>query len=121
MFSIFKHLDLNQQDLINVTQIQKYQDFQWFVEVKKLAEGGSFGELALLNDKPRAATIQCLTNCEFAVINRQDYQNILERIENRNIKSKIDFFTHLPFAKFFTKNQIQKLIYSFNLEKFKRN
>ena len=55
------------------------------------------------------------------MIIRKDYQKILEKIENRNIKSKIDFFCHLPFTKYFTKNQIQKLIYSFNLEKFKRN
>ena len=31
-----------------------------FLEVIKLGMGKSFGELALLNNKPRAATIKCL-------------------------------------------------------------
>jgi CRP-like cAMP-binding protein len=33
----------------------------------------SFGELALNNNQPRAATITCKTDCHFAVMNKVDY------------------------------------------------
>lgn len=35
--------------------------------------GKSFGELALITNKPRAATIKCLTECHFAVMNKINY------------------------------------------------
>ena len=31
----------------------------WFKEVVSIGTGDSFGELALINDEPRAATITC--------------------------------------------------------------
>jgi CRP-like cAMP-binding protein len=51
------------------------------VEVKVDGPGGSFGELALINNKPRAATIKCISDANFAVLSRQDYAKVLGRIE----------------------------------------
>ena len=56
-FNILSHIDLTPQEYQNVLEIEHYQQFQWFVEIVRLREGGSFGELALINDKPRAAAI----------------------------------------------------------------
>jgi CRP-like cAMP-binding protein len=42
--------------------------------VKQLQEGDSFGEMALLTSKPRAATIECIENCVFAIIEKNDYK-----------------------------------------------
>jgi cAMP-dependent protein kinase regulator len=36
--------------------------------------GDYFGELALLNNKPRAATIRAITNCKCASIDRQSFK-----------------------------------------------
>lgn len=47
------------------------------MEVAKLGIGKSFGELALINNKPRAATIKCASDCHFAVMNKDTYQRIL--------------------------------------------
>ena len=38
-----------------------------------MGEGKSFGELALMTSKPRAATIQCKKDSEFAVLEKNDY------------------------------------------------
>lgn len=57
----------------------------WMTEVAKFSAGDSFGELALINDDKRAATVSCLTNCNFAVINRENYQRVLKTIELRAV------------------------------------
>lgn len=39
--------------------------------------GYAFGELALLERKPRAATITCESDCDFAVLDKGPFQQIL--------------------------------------------
>lgn len=55
-------------------------------------QGQSFGELALINHDKRSATIKCITDCLFAVINKVEYDKILKKIDSREISRKIDFF-----------------------------
>ena len=57
--------------------MKKFENYKWFIEVVKLKTGGSFGELALVNDKPRAATIRCISDCYFAVLDRDAYEKII--------------------------------------------
>ena len=45
--------------------------------VKTYKSGDSFGELALLDNKPRAASIRCIENCHFAVLEKSNFQEIL--------------------------------------------
>ena len=42
-------------------------------KVKELQGGDSFGELALVNDAPRSASIRCLLDCHFAVLDKKNY------------------------------------------------
>ena len=48
-------------------------------EVRVLEIGNSFGELALIENKPRAATIKCKENCHFAVLDKQFFGHILSK------------------------------------------
>ena len=41
--------------------------------------GYAFGELALLERKPRAATILCEEDCDFAVLDKTPFQEILRK------------------------------------------
>jgi CRP-like cAMP-binding protein len=52
-----------------------------FVEVIQLRTGKSFGEIALIKNKPRQATIQCIEDCHFATMSQSDYEKILVKIE----------------------------------------
>jgi CRP-like cAMP-binding protein len=46
-----------------------------------LEDGKAFGELALINNAPRGATILCMKNSHFAVINKEDFGKTLSAIE----------------------------------------
>jgi len=53
---------------------QSYLELQ---EVSVLKAGTYFGELALLNNEPRTATIICKETCNFAVLFRDDFKEVL--------------------------------------------
>lgn len=46
-------------------------------EVKQLKAGGSFGEMAIIQDKPRAATVYAKTNVIVATLKRDDYNRVI--------------------------------------------
>lgn len=47
------------------------------IKIKIMTKGQSFGELALLDNKPRSATIICEEKCHFAVLDKQYFVEIL--------------------------------------------
>lgn len=59
--------------------------------VAKLNDGASFGELALIDNKPRTATIRCLKNCHFIILSRHDYERILGTIVRKLHLDRIAF------------------------------
>ena len=63
--------------------LKEYETYEWFVEVAQLTEGQSFGELALLNNAPRAATIFCLSDCYFATLDKEDYVRVLKKVDKK--------------------------------------
>ena len=65
---------------------------QFLVENKTLSEGDTFGELAIISKSPRAATITCVTDCYFAVMNASDYNQFIKRMNNKAIAKKCNFF-----------------------------
>lgn len=67
-FSIKKNMKLSQDEKKNLDLIEDYDTRKWFLDVAKLGEGQSFGELALISDEPRKANIICLSECYFATI-----------------------------------------------------
>ena len=67
--------------------------------VVHLGQGKSFGELALAYDPKhpyrvvtRQASILCLENCKFATMNKNDYIEILQKIDQKRKEALIKFF-----------------------------
>ena len=54
-------MKLKAEDKAKLQEIDQLNAYEWFVTVTKLVSGDSFGELALLTDEPRAATITCVS------------------------------------------------------------
>jgi CRP-like cAMP-binding protein len=42
-----------------------------------MRSGECFGEMALLLDRPRAATVRAVTPCDLLVLDREDFRRIL--------------------------------------------
>ena len=82
--------------------------------VKVLNSGESFGELALMDNRPRAATIKCKENCHLAVLEKNHFNKILsicffkkkkkkkkfKRLRNRrNFYLRLSFFSNMSYLK----------------------
>ena len=62
-----------------------------------LKSGDSFGELALINHEPRAATIKCISSCYLAVLSKEDYAKVLRKSQLREQNQTMDFLKGIPF------------------------
>lgn len=93
------HMNLSNSEKTNLDLIEKYDNGKWLMEVTKLTSGGFFGELALIDDEPRKATIKCLQKSYFATLGRADYLRMIAKLQIRNQMKKIEFLKKLPFLK----------------------
>lgn len=50
------------------------------VDIARLEGGGSCGELALKEGKPRMATLKCLKRTHFIILNKKDYESAILEI-----------------------------------------
>lgn len=95
-------MHLNKCEIERLEKIDEYSQIDWMGEINQLSTGATFGELALINNEPRKATIQCLSNCYFAVLEKKDYNGMLRKFELRIFNQKLDFLNNLPFLKHYT-------------------
>merc|ERR1719160_1248446 len=56
--------------------------------------GSSFGEVGLLHDEPRGATLLAASPCEMAVISRDPFQAVLAENMLREVKEQAEFLRH---------------------------
>ena len=106
-------LKLKKDQIEKVNHYIQFNLLDWYTEVVQLNVGQSFGEIALINDVTRTASIKALSHCSFAVLGREEYEKVLKRLEQKCHQKKIDFFINLPFIGHWTRTQISKLTYSF--------
>lgn len=98
-----------------MNDLEKDRDERLLEHVVTMREGKGFGELALQRDKldRRAATIKCEKHCYLAVINKEDYQKVVSKIDQRKLRKLIDFFKSIPFLSKNSKTYLTRLNYSF--------
>ena len=91
-----------------------------YVELMKLSNGQSFGELALITSKPRSANVMCLRDCHFAIMNKHDFERVLQKIELKAQILKYEFLTQIPFLKKWSKKQMQNFQYYLTTKEYPR-
>lgn len=90
-------------------------------EILTLKSGSSFGDMALIDNKPRAASIRTLDSCHFAVLDRSNYQRILASIMKQKKMELVDFLQNQSIFKGFTKGSLAKLSYCFEEKSYSKN
>ena len=89
-------------------------------EFIELTTGESFGDLALLNDRPRYFTVICIEPTVLGVILKENYQ-LVARTQEKQSQEKIDFLRSLYAFKTWTRIAIQKLSLFFKTHSFKKS
>jgi CRP-like cAMP-binding protein len=51
--------------------------YKKYTEINRLGAGNAFGDMSLMGSKPRMASIRCLEETHFAVLSKQDFNNVL--------------------------------------------
>ena len=74
-----------------------------YVDIARLEPGACFGELALVDGRPRMATIKCLTRCHFLILNRADYAKSLREQEKKHRQQKVTIIQKIPIFQRLTK------------------
>jgi cAMP-dependent protein kinase regulator len=77
--------------------------------VSNVKGGDSFGELSLIFNKPRAATIMAKVRTHAASLNRTDYDKIIKPIEEKKLNAKINFLKSYPFLSHLSRQTLGKL------------
>lgn len=63
---------------------------KYLKKISELKAGDSFGDLSLIYNKPRLATIKTVTPVEFALLSKEQYDSTLKALEQQKIDKKIE-------------------------------
>ncbi|EAS04462.2 cyclic nucleotide-binding domain protein (macronuclear) [Tetrahymena thermophila SB210] len=80
-------------------------------KIKEIPQGYAFGELSLQSDKQSIVLAKCETNCEFAVLTKNRYKNLLQIAGIKFLMSEIGFLNSLPYEKK-VKEKLIKLLFT---------
>ena len=83
-----------------------------------LKSGDSFGEMALLHDSPRSATICTLVKCALWTVDRQTFRATLEELNIKNHEENRSFLNSVPAFENLTEQQKDGLLSSLVVQKF---
>lgn len=77
-----------------------------------------FGDLALVNDEPRAATILTCNHCQLVYIDRSDFNRIVKFTYEKEIKEKILFLKKMDILSEFNHVALKSLAQVIEWKKF---
>lgn len=90
-------------------EIKKEFYFEMLIDVAKLREGIGFGELALINEAPRSATIRSVSEVHFSTLEKDDFNSILGKVMKKKFDSMIKFMNQFVIFKCLTRLALEKL------------
>ena len=92
--------------------------FSKYKELTILEAGRCFGELSLLNNSPRDATIIAKETSHFLTISNEDFQTQIKRKEKLYKEIMVEFFKNVPYFSFMSPNSLMRMEHLFKLQVF---
>ena len=86
--------------------------------VNVLKTGDSFGELALLHDTPRTATVVSMVKTSLWSLDRGTFRNTIEELNSNNYKENKSFIDSIPVFESLSEGQRESLVSCLSLLKF---
>ena len=87
--------------------------------ISNLGPGSVFGELALLCDAPRAATVQCTSPCVVWSLTRHLFHSIREFVHSNTTIKRRNWLSKCPVACSFNNDQLYELLSSLEVLTFR--
>jgi cAMP-dependent protein kinase regulator/cGMP-dependent protein kinase 2 len=78
----------------------------------------SFGEKSLINQKPRAGTTKCLTDCFFALVSKESYEYVLRRVEMESSYIMMTFLKQIPYIRGWISREVAQMKYLMKSETY---
>jgi len=90
--------------------------------VAALGPGSIFGELALINDNPRNASVSCYVDSEFLVMQKADFERLLKAEMKKAKDKKLAFLRGIvPGVRILAADTAERILYYFNKVTVPRN
>ena len=86
-------------------------------ETTSLGSGEFFGELAIISDKPRAATVTAKTKVTVGILSKETFQKLLGSFTEKRLNEKIEFLQSLPIFKYWSRPFLLKISFYFSLKR----
>jgi CRP-like cAMP-binding protein len=80
-------------------------------EVGSIGPGESFGEISILINKPRSATIKAKTDCTLLRLTKDEYKHIMQRINHQQLQKRVAFLSSIGIFSNWTRESLLKLTY----------
>jgi len=80
--------------------------------------GDAFGEMALLSKERRSADVIAMTACDLAILERQDYLEVVQEKQNAKMALKMSVLQANPYLRCLTDAQRRALAKSGKLQRF---
>lgn len=83
-------------------------------QIASLGPGKLFGELALMSEEVRSASVRCETHCEFAKVEKVDFERLLkEDLKRAQVEKRLFFYRCVPGLTSLLPRTADELLYYF--------
>jgi len=92
--------DLGKKLMLSNAKLYK---IKYLKKVSRLGEKSCFGELALLMEQPRTATVKVVQNTVFATLSKDNFNKILKNVHDEGLLKKLELLDQVPYINQYSK------------------
>ncbi|KAL4466353.1 hypothetical protein ABPG72_001031 [Tetrahymena utriculariae] len=109
-----KMLDLTDEEFLQ-------QKFPSFKLVKTFKEWEGFGDIALITQQYRTATMVCKEDCYCITLTRSGFEKVIGELQRKQKLIQVKFLKQFPFFSGIPKSKLMSILMDFEVMKFSKN